>query len=54
MPLDFLLLNRLFVDVIKITNLTILKVYHAKLTRISFLMKSRFILSDHRTVRDAN
>ena len=40
--LDFLLLNRLFVNVIKIINLTTLK-----LTKISFLMKSRFILSDN-------
>ena len=47
--LDFLLLNWLYVNVIKIINLTILKVYSAKLTRISFLMKSRFVLSDYCT-----
>ena len=47
--LDFLLLNWLFVNVIKIINLTNLKVYPAKPTRISFLIKSRFILSDYRT-----
>ena len=45
--LDFLLLNRLFVNMIKIINLTILKVYPAELTRILFLMKSRFILSNY-------
>ena len=33
----------------KFDNLTIWQVYHAKLTRISFLMKSRFILSDYCT-----
>ena len=38
----------------KIINLTILKLYPAKLTRISFLMKLRFVLSDYYTVRDAN
>ena len=41
-------LNRIFANVIKIINLTILKVYAVKL-RISFLMKSRFILSDYCT-----
>ena len=42
--LDFLLLNQFFVNVIKIINLTILK-----LKRIPILMKSRFILSDYCT-----
>ena len=45
--LDFLLLNQLFVNVTKIKDLTILRLYPVKLTRISFLMKSRFILSDY-------
>ena len=40
--LDFLLLNGVLMNMIKIMNLAILK-----LTRISFLMKSRFILSDY-------
>ena len=52
--LDFLLLNRLFVNVIKIINLKNLKLYPAKLTRISFITKSRFILSDYFAIRDAN
>ena len=42
--LDFLLLKQLFVNVIKIMNLATLKLCPAQLTRISFLMKSRFIL----------
>ena len=42
-------LNRVFVNVIKIINLTILKLCPIKLTRISFLMKSCFILSDYST-----
>ena len=41
-------LNRIFANVIKIINLTILKVHAVKL-RISFLTKSRFILSDYCT-----
>ena len=36
LSLDFFLLNRLFVKVIKIINLTILKLYPAKLTIIIF------------------
>ena len=52
--LEFLLLNGLFVNVTKIINLTILRLYPVKLTRISFLMKSRFILSDYCAIRDAN
>ena len=40
----FFIVNRFFVNVIKIVNLTILK-----LTRISFLMKSRVILSEYCT-----
>ena len=47
--LDFLLLNWIFVNVIKIMDLTILKVYPVKLTRISFLIKSRFIWLLHCT-----
>ena len=51
---DFLLLNWLFANAMKIINLTILKLYPVKLTRISFLMKSRFILCNYCAIRDAN
>ena len=47
--LDVLFFILFFVDAVKIINLIILKLYPVKLTRISFLMKLRFILSDYCT-----
>ena len=47
--LDFLFFILFFVNAVKIINLIILKLYPVKLTRISFLMKLRFILSDYCT-----